>query len=437
LTIGIGNAKLAGFEKDLNLAGYDYNRVLTVFYVSYIVFEIPASLCCKWMGPGWFLPATTLGFGIMTIVMAVAKDIHALYAIRFLLGVFEAGMLPGIAYYLSRWYRRNELTYRLAVYMVGTPLAGAFGGLLASAILKLDSFGSLKRWRMIFAIEGIITVILALVGFVVVTDRPATARWLTQEQKDLAIARVKSERLGSTEVVDKFDRNKVLRGMFSPCTLSIGVVFLFAGVTAQGIAIFLPTIIATIYPDRTVVQKQLYTVPPYIVGAFTSLALPYASYKKGNRQLFFIIAVIPVIAGYAMFRGTDVGNTSVRYGASFLVASGIFCLGSMVNAQVSANAVSDTAKASAIGMDTFLGNIGGLISTWSYLPHDAPAFRIGSTINLSTAVGILVVSICLWLWMRFDNGKRDKRNANSELDGLSQQEIQGLEWKHPHFRWRP
>ena len=104
-------------------------------------------------------------------------------------------MLPGIAYYLSRWYRRGELAFRLSMYIVMAPLAGAFGGLLASAILSLDHFGSLHSWRMIFAIEGIITICLSLISFFTLTDRPATARWLTQEEKDLAIARVKSERV--------------------------------------------------------------------------------------------------------------------------------------------------------------------------------------------------------------------------------------------------
>lgn len=111
------------------------------------------------------------------------------------LGIFEAGMLPGIAYYLSRWYRRRELAFRLSLYIVAAPLAGAFGGLLASAILTLDHFGSLHSWRMIFAIEGIVTICLSLIGFFTLTDRPATARWLTQDEKDLAIARVKSERV--------------------------------------------------------------------------------------------------------------------------------------------------------------------------------------------------------------------------------------------------
>jgi hypothetical protein len=92
-----GNAKLAGFEKDLGLKGYDYNKVLSIFYISYILCEIPSNMACKWIGPGWFIPAISLGFGICSICTAFVHNIHAVSGVRFLLGVFEAGMLPGIA----------------------------------------------------------------------------------------------------------------------------------------------------------------------------------------------------------------------------------------------------------------------------------------------------------------------------------------------------
>jgi sugar phosphate permease len=87
---------------------------------------------------------------------------------------------------------------------------------LPSAILKLDHFGGLHEWRMIFAIEGIITIGLAIISFFTLTDRPETARWLTQEEKDLAIARVKSERVATSEVLDKIDTPKILKGILSP-----------------------------------------------------------------------------------------------------------------------------------------------------------------------------------------------------------------------------
>ncbi|KAJ3520510.1 hypothetical protein NM208_g13679 [Fusarium decemcellulare] len=258
----IGNAKIAGFDVDLGMKGYDYNIVITTFYISYIIFEIPSNILCKWIGPGWFLPAITLLFGISSLGTAFVKTIPQAAGVRFLLGVFEAGMMPGIAYYLSRWYRRAELVFRLSLYIVMAPLAGAFGGLLASAILSLDSFAGLHRWRMIFAIEGIITIGLALIAFVTLTDRPATARWLTQEEKELAIARLKSERVGTTAVLDKMDKTKLRRGILSPVTLSTSFIFLLTNITVQGLSFFAPTIIKSIYMDKTTIQQQLYTVPP-------------------------------------------------------------------------------------------------------------------------------------------------------------------------------
>lgn len=83
---GIGNAKLAGFDKDLGLVGYDYNAVLSIFFIAYIIFEIPSNLMCKWIGPGWWLPAITVGFGVCSIATAFVHDIHSASGVRFLLG---------------------------------------------------------------------------------------------------------------------------------------------------------------------------------------------------------------------------------------------------------------------------------------------------------------------------------------------------------------
>ena len=159
-------------------------------------------------------------------------------------------MLPGIAYYMSRWYRRSELAFRLALYIVMAPLAGAFGGLLASGILTLDSLGGLRTWRMIFIIEGIITCGLALIAFFTLTDRPATARWLSAEERELAIARIKSERVGTTEVLDKMDSKKLVRGIFNPVVLATSLIFLLDNVTVQGLAFFLPTIVKVSILDK-------------------------------------------------------------------------------------------------------------------------------------------------------------------------------------------
>ncbi|KAF5649874.1 nicotinamide mononucleotide permease [Fusarium sp. NRRL 25303] len=417
----IGNARLAGLEEDLGLTGNDYNLVLSVFYISYIVFEIPANLLCKYMGPGWFIPLTSLGFGLCSIFTAFVSNVHQICGVRFVLGIFEAGMLPGIAYYMSRWYRRSELTFRLSLYIVMAPLAGAFGGLLASAILKLPNFGRFTSWEMIFAIEATLT------------DRPQSAAWLTEEEKALALNRIKAERLGTTEVLDKMDTAKIIAGIRSPLTLSTAIIFLLDNITVQGLAFFLPTIVRTIYPERTTISQQLFTVPPYVVGAFFTVLIPGISYKFDRRQIFIILCAPMVMVGYAIFLGTTNGHA--RYGATFLVASSAFALAPLTNSHISANVLSDTARSAAIGTNVMFGNIGGLISTWSFVKSDAPNYPIGNGLNLATSSTILVLGAATLWWIKRDNRKRASRSAEAELAGLSQQEIQDLDWKNPNFRW--
>ncbi|ESK82163.1 mfs transporter [Moniliophthora roreri MCA 2997] len=429
----IGNARLAGFERDLGLEGYDYNSVLSIFFISYIVFEIPANMACKYFGPGWFLPAISLGFGVCSICTAFVQNIHSASGVRFLLGMFEAGMLPGIAYYMSRWYRHSELAFRLSMYIAMAPLAGAFGGLLASGILKLPSFGSLHQWRMIFAIEGIITCGLSIIGFFTLTDRPETAIWLNEEEKALAAARVKSERIGTTAVLDKLDKRKILLGIFSPVTLTTSFIFLLDNLTVQGLAFFLPTIVRTIYPTSSVISQQLHTVPPYIVGTFFTMFIPLLSWRFDKRLIFFITAAPLMMLGYILFLAST--SPRVRYGATFLIASGSFAFGSLCNAHVSANVISDTARSSAIGMTVMMGNIGGLISTWSFLPFDGPDYHIGNGLNLATSTTILIVSVALLVWMWRDNKRRE--NVQKENGSVDLGTVEELDWKHPAFRWRP
>ncbi|KAI1088093.1 putative MFS transporter [Rostrohypoxylon terebratum] len=431
----IGNARLAGLEKDLGMSGNDYNVLLSVFYVAYIIFEIPSNLTCKAVGPGWFLPFLSFSFGACSIGMAFVRSLSSACGVRFLLGIFEAGMMPGISYYLSRWYRRSELVFRLSLFIVTAPLAGAFGGLIASGILSLSNIGTVREWRMVFLVEGIITMGIALIAFVTLTDRPETARWLSEEEKTLAVARVKSEMLGQTKVLDKTSRTKVWLGFWNPVVLATAFVFLFNNITVQGLSVFTPTIVASIYPNYTTVQKQLYTVPPYVVGAAFEVAIPLLSWRTGKRQIFLIATAPLTMMGYIMFLASK--DPKVRYAATFFTAISTFAAGPLTNAQVSAQVISDSARSMSLATNVMLGNIGGLVATWSYLSWDGPDYPIGNGLNLAASTMLLIISTGTLMWMKFDNKRRDKLDVAKELEGLTQTQIESLEWKHPGWRWKP
>lgn len=433
----LGNARIAGMGKDLGMEGFDYNATLSVFYISYILLEMPSTILCKFVGPGWFIPVLTVLFGVVSLATGFVQTTSQMMGARFLLGVFEAGMMPSVAYYLSRWYRRSELTFRLALYLSTGPLGGAVGGLLATAILSLDHVGSVSGWRMIFVIEGIITIGLGLIGLVLLTDRPESARWLNAGEKQLCEDRVRSERIAQSSVLDKMNKHRLFLGLINPVTISTAVVFLFCNITVQGLGFFLPTIVQTIYPKASLTQQQLHTVPPYAVGLVVTLFVPWVSWRIDKRQILMILSAPLGIAGYTIFLSTT--NASARYGATFLIASSSFSLGALTNSQVSANVLTDTARTSAIGLNVMFGNIGGLISTWSFLPFDKPNYPIGNGLNLATQGSTLILAICILLWMTKDNKRREREEpaALLQLQGKSQEEQESLDWKHPSFRWRP
>src|SRR5690606_27861735 len=123
-------------------------------------------------------------------------------------------------------------------------------------------------------------------------------------------------------------------------------------------------------------------------------------------------------------------------GATFLIALSIFPFAPLCNGQVSANTISDTARGAAIATTVMMGNIGGLISGWSFLPWDAPHYKIGNGLNLATAGTVLLTAAVMFFWVKGGNEKRRSRDSGSDLQGLSDDEIQNLEWKHPEFFWR-
>lgn len=211
--------------------------------------------------------------------------------------------------------------------------------------------------------------------------------------------------------------------------------FLLNNITIQGLAFFTPTIVATIYPTYTTVQKQLYSVPPFVVGAFFEVLLPLLSWRFDKRQIFIIISTPMVMVGYIMFLATN--DATTRYAATFLTASSCFAVGALANAQASAFVSSDTSRSISLAVNMMGGNIGGLIATWSYLPWDGPNYRIGNGLNLAASGLILLVSLLSLLWMIRDNKRRDGLDAEEQLRGLSEAEIESLEWKHPGWRWYP
>ena len=145
----IGNAEISGLSTDLNLVGTQFNNALAVFYVFYIIVDLPAALLLKWVTPRWLLGGLTVCWGICGMCMGFVKTSIQLYALRSLLGLLEGGLTSCLFIYLALFYRKYQMNSRAAWMFTAAPISGAIGGLLATALGKIH-FNGLNSWPWIF-----------------------------------------------------------------------------------------------------------------------------------------------------------------------------------------------------------------------------------------------------------------------------------------------
>lgn len=131
--------------KDLDLIGYRFNWALTIFYISYICVEIPSNIALKVVGGKYYLPALVASFGLVSMCTSFVSNFQGLMACRFFLGLCEGSVMPGLAYYLSNFYRRAELSFRVGIFIAGASMSGAFGGLLAAGLSQIPQWGISSR----------------------------------------------------------------------------------------------------------------------------------------------------------------------------------------------------------------------------------------------------------------------------------------------------
>ena len=189
--VNIANANVFGLSQELHLlTGNKYNTALVIFFVPYIIFEIPSNILLKKLKPRIWLSICMFGFGFVTIMQGLVHSYSTLLTTRFFLGLFETGMFPGAFYLIGMWYRRHEAQRRYTFFFSSTTLAGAFGGLLASAIGKMDGMHGYKGWRWIFILEGTLTCVVSFFFFFLLPNFPEEAKWLSEDERAYVKARL-------------------------------------------------------------------------------------------------------------------------------------------------------------------------------------------------------------------------------------------------------
>lgn len=175
-------------------------------------------------------------------LMGFVKNFSGLMAARWFLGLAEAGLPPGISYYLSCWYKRSEFGIRMAIYFSSAALAGSFGGLLAAAIAKMDGVGGKPGWSWIFILEGLATIILGLISFWMVVDFPDKANFLSEDDKNRVLRRLALDQQSSATHQD-WNISYLWASLKDWKTYTSLLIYMGAGGSLYAFALFLPTIV--------------------------------------------------------------------------------------------------------------------------------------------------------------------------------------------------
>lgn len=189
--------------EDLNLTDEKYSLVLSIFFIGYLLMEVPSNMVLSRSRPSLFLPAIMLVWGALSAAMGATKSYGALLAFRFVLGCIESGFFPGVLYLLSCWYKPAEIGKRFAIFYSAAVLSGAFGGLLAGGITSgMDGVHGIAAWRWLFIIEGSATAGVAIIAKFIILDFPSSSKALTLEERQLATVRLLAAGVESNSKAD-------------------------------------------------------------------------------------------------------------------------------------------------------------------------------------------------------------------------------------------
>lgn len=429
--VNISNAAILGLKKELDIeTGNKYNTALTIFFVPYIICEIPSNILLKKFKPHVWLTLCMFLFGVVMICQGLVSNWGGLMTTRFFLGLFESGMFPGCFYLLGMWYTRTEAQKRFSFFFSSTTLAGAFGGLLAYGIAQMNGARGYMGWRWVFIIEGVITSVAAIILFFFMSDFPEEVKWLTDEERAYVRAKLARDvgksahhaKLGTREVLAVLKDWKVIVGGF----MYFGLI-----VPAYGYAYFAPTIIKTF--DYDSVQTQLYSIPPWAAAFGFSMVVAFFSDRLRHRFAFTLIPIAIAIVGFGMLLGIH-DKHHVQYGALFLVTCGAYSAMPVVVCWFAMNLGGHHRRSVGTAWQVGFGNIGGIISTFAF-NTDTGTFSTGYGISVAFC-GLSVIACVIYLVaLVLDNRKKDAIAANQDPNAISETEEEMLGDLAPNYRY--
>ncbi|MDP2846638.1 MAG: MFS transporter [Humidesulfovibrio sp.] len=304
-----------GLRQDLGFSSSVFGLGAGMFFAGYVLCEVPSNLILRRMGARRWIARIMVSWGVAACLMALVREPWSFHALRFLLGVAEAGFLPGIIYYLTLWYAPARRARAVALFMAATPVAGMIGGPLSGLLLGLDGLHGLAGWQWMFLLEGLPAVLLGVSVLRLLPDGPADAPWLERRERDLLATELAVDPAVEPGAPEKLSRVLLSLGRDRRVWLLSGAYFALC-VGMYGLVMWMPTLIGEVLGQAaTPMRVGLLSSVPYLGGALGMVLVGRHSDSTRERRwhtagpLFlgaagFLLSLLPIFMPGGWLGGT-------------------------------------------------------------------------------------------------------------------------------------
>lgn len=353
----IGFAQLQ-MRQDLGLTDAMYSLGAVLFFVGYVLFEVPSNALLRRFGARRTFARIMFLWGAVSVAMITVDSARQFYVLRFLLGLFEAGFFPGVVFYLTYWYPARRRASVLSIFYAGVAVAGMVGGLLSGWLMRgMSGVLGLHGWQWMFAIEGAPAILLAFVAFTLLVDRPQDAPWLTSDEK----ARVAALCAEGRAHGNAHDGRSVMTALANPRVYLFAFIYFSLTCASLTLNFWMPLMIRD-FGVTDVVAVSLYTVVPNAVGAVGLVLIARRSDRTGERRKHFACCTIG--GGLALAALTLHLHSFAAMLACLSIAATLIFAALPIFWAVPTRYLSGNAAAAGIALISSIGITSGIVSPW-------------------------------------------------------------------------
>lgn len=322
-----------------------------IFFLGYFVFEVPSNLVLARVGARIWIARIIFTWGIVSCGMAFVNSPSSFYVMRFLLGVAEAGFVPGILFYLGTWLPKRYLGRAIGLMTIAVTVTIVIGAPLSTWIMTMSGMGGLAGWQWLFMLEGLPAVLLTIAVLRYLTNTPAEAKWLTEQERSWLIERLKAER---TSIESSVPKHTAWQALGSPRVLSLSAVYFFVVIGLYGVGFWVPQIVRR--AGFSLMETGLVSAIPYVFAALGAYYWGKRSDLLNERRWHLVAATSVACVGLAI--SGLVQHPGLAVAALCLAATGIY--GAIPVFQAMPHTfLTGTNAAVAIAVINSIGNLGG------------------------------------------------------------------------------